>query len=240
MLRVITITLNFLSFLCQHTLGRFLPIDVDRLPLISHQRIITDEDRISSCPQDPPLSTSERTEFTPRGCLVFGYPSTGGILVKEADLVDLLFLSLPRSHAVQRPSSADADEEDEFCRLLRRAGPTWWPSKREWLEALIGMGEIREEEREVLVFGWPVDGVGVWVLKFLDGKELPRDFGRIGFAMGMEEKIQIIREYGATFIENVSQVEELKDGYEGLKGSRQLGNVYMEDQILKLSPIASN
>lgn len=162
-----------------------------------------------SCPTIPPESTSNRTEFGTRGCLVYGYPSTGGVLVKEADLLDMLFLSLSRSHVSQRSSSPD--EEDRFCNLLKWTGATLWPSKVDWIEVQIGMREITEEEEKVVVFGWPTDGLGVWVLRFASANQLPRDFGRIRLAMNMEEKIQIMKEYGATFVEDVTQVEELQD-----------------------------
>jgi hypothetical protein len=164
-----------------------------------------------SCPTNPPLSTTERTKFgTTRGCIVYGYPSTGGVLVKEADLLDMLFLSLPRSHVSQR--SPSADEEDIFCNLMRRTGATLWPSKEDRIEVLVGMREATEEEEKVLVFGWPGDGVGVWVLRFKSARQMPTDFGRLSLAMNMEEKIQMMREYGATFVEDVTQVEELCDG----------------------------
>lgn len=131
--------------------------------------------------------------------------------MKNADLVDMLFLSLPRSHVSQR--SPSADEEDRFCNLLRRTGARWWPSREDWVEVLIGMREATEEEDKVLVFGWPADGVGVWVLRFASAEQLPRDFGRMRLAINMEERIQLMREYGAVFIEDVTQVEELHDTF---------------------------
>ncbi|GKZ67896.1 hypothetical protein AnigIFM60653_002404 [Aspergillus niger] len=203
---------SFLSFLCAQTIGRVLPINVDRLPIVGRRLPALDgveQDDAGSCPVNPPLSTMERTVFSPGGCLVYGYPSTGGVLIKSANLVDLLFLSLPRFQAVQRASSVD--EEDRFCKLLRRTGATWWLSREDELEAVLGVRKMTEEEKKVLVFGWPADGVGVWVLRFANAKEMPRDFMRISFAMNMEERIQIMREYGATFVEDVSQVEELRE-----------------------------
>jgi uncharacterized protein YifE (UPF0438 family) len=160
-----------------------------------------------SLPPDPALSTTERTVFSTLGCTIYGYPSTGGVLIKEANLLDMLFLSLPRSHVSYR--SPNADEEDKFCSLMKRTGAKFWPSKRYWSEIQIGMREITEEEEKVMVYGWPTNGVGVWMLRFKNTEQLPEDFGRISFAMNMEEKIQIMREYGATFVEDVTQVEEL-------------------------------
>lgn len=69
--------------------------------------------------------------------------------------------------------------------------------------------EITEEEEKVMVYGWPTDGVGVWVLRYGSASQMSRDFGRMGFAMNMDERIQIMKEYGATFFEDVTQVKEL-------------------------------
>lgn len=198
---LVAITSKFLST------GRLPPINIDT---IFHQRTVMDDGPQGiSYPTDPPLSTTERTEFDAGGCVIYGYPSTGGVLIKEADLLDMLFLSLPRSH--ESPRSPSADDEDKFCNLMRRTGATWWPSKRAWIEVQIGSREITEEQEKVVVFGWPTDGVGVWVSRFGSARQLPKDFGRISLAMNMEEKIQMMREYGATFVGDVTQVEELHD-----------------------------
>lgn len=214
---LVAIVSAFLSTLCHQTIGRLFPININPISNYFNRRTamgdVPDDwvvpDNWVSCSRLPPLSTTDRTEFGVGECIVYGYPSTGGVLIKEADLLDLLFLSLPRSHESQR--SPSADEEDRFCNLLRRTGPTWWLSKEDRLEAQSGIRFLTEEEEKVLVFGWPTDGVGVWVLRFKSARQRPRDFGRIRFAMNMEEKIQIMREYGATFVEDVTQVEELHD-----------------------------
>ncbi|KAK1140610.1 hypothetical protein N8T08_010248 [Aspergillus melleus] len=198
--------MNSLSTLYQQTFGRLRPINIDNIPGFRQQTVIDDFPDIS-CPTNPPLSTSERTVFGTQGCIVYCYPSTGGVLIKNADLVDMLFLSLPRSHISQR--SPNADEEDRFCALLRRTGAKWWSSREDVIDALMGMRDMTEEEETVLEFGWPTDGVGAWVLRFASEDQLPRDFGRLRLAMDMEEKLQIMIEYGATFVEDVTQVEEL-------------------------------
>lgn len=163
-----------------------------------------------SCPSNPPLSTTQRTEFGTQGCLIYGYPSTDGVLIKEANLLDMLFLSLPRSHKTQR--SPSATEEDDFCRLLRRVGATLWPSKRDWVETQLGLREMTEAEERVLVYGWSTDGVGVWVSRYASARQVPKDFGRVSLAMNMEEKIEMMKEYGAVFVEDVAQVAKLRDG----------------------------
>ncbi|PVH81473.1 hypothetical protein DL98DRAFT_548487 [Cadophora sp. DSE1049] len=148
------------------------------------------------CSPTPYLSTTVRTKFGTLGCTVYGWQSTGGVLIKSANLLDMLFLSLPRNHTSQR--SPSADEEDRFCN----------PSREDEIEVHFGIRDITEEEAKVLVLGWPVDGVGVWVLRFRGEGQLPRYFGRLSLAMDMEEKIEM-REYGAVFVEDAAQVEEL-------------------------------
>ncbi|KAJ6012628.1 hypothetical protein N7522_002983 [Penicillium canescens] len=213
---LVAIILNFLSTLCQQTIGCSLPMDISS---IFPQQTVMRDSRIFA-PIGPALSTTERTVFGPLGCVVYGYPSTGGVLIKEAaDLLDMLFLSVPRSHASQR--SPSADEEDRFCNLMRRTGAKFWPSKEEWIQVKMEMREITEEEEKVMVYGWPTDGVGVWVLRYESASQMPRDFGRMSFAMNMDERIQIMKEYGATLFEDVTQVKELD-------GTVSSGNAQMQ------------
>lgn len=66
-----------------------------------------------------------RTHFSTTGSSVYGYPSTGGIFIKkDVDVMEMEFLSVPRTVAVNR--SLDHAEEDAFCERLRRVGATWW------------------------------------------------------------------------------------------------------------------
>lgn len=161
-----------------------------------------------SCPPNPPLSTTKRTAFgCLPGCTVYGYPSSGGVLIKEADIVDMQFLSLDRFRPSQR--SINIVEEDEFCALMRRLGATWWANEQEWIDVQLGVRERTELEKRVLVFGWPSDGVGVWVLRFASEREVPRDFGRVGMAISMDERVKVMKEYGAVFYEDTNEVDEL-------------------------------
>ncbi|KAJ5403826.1 hypothetical protein N7509_003697 [Penicillium cosmopolitanum] len=198
-------------------IGHFLPINADHN--VFYHRPVVDDPNLQrpSCHVSPPLPRTKRTEFGRRGCTIYGYPSTGGVLIKEADLLDMLFLSLPRSHELQR--TCDVDEEDRFCHLLRRTGAKWWSSREDEIDAMLGERHMTEEEEKVIVFGWPTDGVGVWVLRYQSGWQRPKDFGRMSLAMSMEEKIKIMREYGATFVEDVTQVEELYNDQIPSKGT---------------------
>jgi hypothetical protein len=59
------------------------------------------------------------------------------------------------------------------------------------------------------VYGWPTDGNGVWILRFESENQVPRDFGRLSLAMNMDERIAMMKEYGAAFVQDIAQVEEL-------------------------------
>ncbi|ATZ50777.1 hypothetical protein BCIN_06g02630 [Botrytis cinerea B05.10] len=174
----------------------------------------------------PRFNYTMRTIFHISGCTVYGYPSTGGIFIKEnANIVDMNFLSLDRLHST--PRSPDPIEEDEFCILMRKIGAIWWSSEhlheRQWTssEDIYDQAGVQRPmptnvQKIGLVFGWPSKG-GVWVLRYNSHKcnedLLPRDFGRINMAMNMDERVEIMREYNASFYETEQDVEELGDGY---------------------------
>ncbi|KAI9642510.1 hypothetical protein NHQ30_009315 [Ciborinia camelliae] len=184
----------------------------------------------------PEFNYTMRTIFGRGGCTVYGYPSTGGIFIKQnVHIVDMNYLSLERLQAT--PRSSDAMQEDEFCTLMRRIGAIWWRSERdyevEWSCSNEGYGAYTEcnedkyaregrlpptdAQKQVLIFGWPTDGVGVWVLRYEARKDkrrlLPRDFGKINMAMTMDERVEVMKEFCAVFYEKESDVEELGDGF---------------------------
>jgi hypothetical protein len=164
-----------------------------------------------SCPVQTYPRITSRTLFTPNGCIIYGHPSTGGILVKsKANILDMDFLSLPRIHAVER--SYDSAEEDAFCKRLRRAGATWWQYDHEWLYNIGNYDDERvtDEQKRIMVYGWPADGRGVWVLKYEQADDLPNDFGKVRMAADMEEKIEAMKALGAKFVADPDEVEELR------------------------------
>lgn len=182
-------------------------------------------ERVSSRPK------SMRSVFDGTGWRVHCHPSTGGILIKEsANIVDLQFLSLSRSTPSNR--SLDDSEEDEFCTRMRRVGASWWTSEyafwAAWEPDFYGghiyyepgseERELKDAEearvRKIVTFGWPGDGFGVWVLRFAgydDWENIPIDYRLINFALDMEEKIELMKGFGAAFVGDALQVEELRD-----------------------------
>lgn len=180
------------------------------VPRAQNPAVIIGDDLPGSCPQIP-INTQKRTEFGKQGCATFGYPSSGGVLIKDpVDIVDMQYLQLDRFKVSQR--SANILEEDAFCERMRRIGATWWPSEREYIDVLLGVRERTELEARVSVFGWPEDGTGVWLLRYESEKAIPWDFGKLQFAIDMNERCQIIQGYGAKFYPLSGDVEELSGG----------------------------
>ena len=122
------------------------------------------------------------------------------------------YLRLDRFKVTQR--SLNVFEEDVFCERMRRIGATWWASEQEYNDVLLGVRERTELEARVLVFGWPEDGKGVWVLKYESEIATPRHFGKLSLAISMNERCRMMQDFGATFYPDHADVEELS----GLSG----------------------
>ena len=160
----------------------------------------------SSCPVTQ-WNTNKRTEFGRNGCAVFGWPSTGGVFIKEpADIVDLEYLGLDRFQPSSR--STDVHEENLFCKKMHRLGAAWWESEEDYTDVLLGMRQRSPVESSEVVFGWPSTG-GVWVLRLEDREKLPKDFGKIHMALNMDERCRVIEGYGGTFYPNPEDVQGL-------------------------------
>lgn len=183
--------------------------------------------RCAPSPEYRPRPTPIRSFFNFDGCHIHGHPSTGGILIKHsADLVDLHYLSLPR--LTSTPRSSDAAEEDAFCERLRRVGASWWKDEDEFLRAYHGIDEYiadtgsdidwdlqdanAKRAKRRRTFGWPADGLGVWVTKLKPFLLRPEGYGtKMCFALSMEERIGVMQEFGAEFVEDVEMVKELNE-----------------------------
>jgi hypothetical protein len=159
-----------------------------------------------SCPQNPPLDRNKRTAFGRLGCTAYGYPSSGGVLIKEVDVVDMEFLQLDRFSAAQR--SSNMLQEDEFCIRMRNLGAIWWSKEQEWIEVQLGMRERTALESRHLIFGWPTNGEGVWFLKYDNEREVPKDFGKVSMAINMDERCRVMKDYGATFYADPEALKE--------------------------------
>jgi hypothetical protein len=123
----------------------------------------------SSC---PPQTYDNSKRYEPlRGHVAYGYPSSGGILIKAFNAVELLHLNLDRFKEAKR--SSDPANEDEFCKRFRNIGTVWWPSEGDCVNAELGEGDSGKTTK-VGETGWPSSENGVWVLKY-DVKKLEYD-----------------------------------------------------------------
>lgn len=182
------------------------------------QNVTTNSERIdpwdrepsSSCPASAENNwdCGKRTQFDTTDCLVYGWPSTGGVLIHGgADLVILDFLHLDRFKESRRATTAK--EEDQFCSELRKAGAKLWRHEADYIEATFDFRERTAKEEEELVLGWPQEG-GVWVLFIANERARPKDFGRIHMAHNMEERCRVIEEYGGRFFADPKDCEHLQ------------------------------
>ncbi|TVY84132.1 hypothetical protein LSUE1_G002189 [Lachnellula suecica] len=156
---------------------------------------------------------TERADLESLGgwSIVRGWPSIGGIIVNtHVSSVELDWLGLSRFEA--SPRSTIADEEDTFCRRLRRTGAKWWSSYSDFEEAMDArMRPISANEREALLLGWPENG-GVWVMRADNWYDLGVAPGswRLSNAHTMEERCRAMEMSGAIFYANPEDYEPVK------------------------------
>jgi hypothetical protein len=155
---------------------------------------------------------TRRTYFGSIGCDVYGWPSSGGVIIRhQADAIEMQCLGLDH---LEPPltRSKDQDEEDAFCLRLLNIGGKWWSSEHRsrliWRQ-LNGMTSIIEDEteeemREIWV-GWPKSG-GILLSVFqseMGHIRTPEDMGRLRMALTMEERCELLRtRFGAVYYEH--------------------------------------
>lgn len=193
-----------------------------------------------TCPPPKFWDTRKRIKWTDHGCNVFGWPSSGGVVIKEdAHAVDLQFLGLNRLDP-QRERWGDKEREDEFVRRLRMIGGRCW--RGEWEASKVWKWEVeldwemmpRREDVRRVVYGWvsKEKGGGVWVRRYGgegimwpeedeevvgDQEEEEEDYdavdlGRLKMAVSMEERCEIMEKWlGAKFYKNPRDYKGLKD-----------------------------
>ncbi len=72
-----------------------------------------------------------------------------------------------------------------------------------------GIREGTELESRQLIFGWPMNGEGVWLLRYDNERDVPDDFGKVSMAIGMDERCRVMKHYGAPFHVYPETVNEL-------------------------------
>ncbi|KAN0083431.1 hypothetical protein V8E54_002519, partial [Elaphomyces granulatus] len=150
--------------------------------------------------------TTKRYTFAGGECVVFGWPSSGGMLRMRADAVDLEYLGLDRFQESTR--SQNPTEEDAFCQKMRKLGAKLWQNEEHYIHVLLGEWELTEEEAVELKVGWPAAG-GVWVLKSGSRRARPRGIAQINLALNMEERCRVIEKLGGKFYANPEECPDL-------------------------------
>ena len=156
------------------------------------------------------LQTYDYTErYVPRdGPMVYGYPSSGGVLIRDARTVELLHLELDRFKEAKR--SLNTAEEDAFCKKLVQIGATWWAGKGEWLDAVLGEGDTAKMANRVET-GWPSSGRGVWVLEYpKNDREMRMGASLLNCCLNMDERCKMIQELGGIFYSDADACETLR------------------------------
>ena len=166
-------------------------------------------------PHPGPRDADKRTVFGEFGCTVYGWPSSGGVVIRlNADLVELKQLGFdPLNPATAR--YADIEKEDTFCKELRMIGGKWWPSEKRFIDVWFGSWDESgpsEKELRLVWFGWLENG-GLLLLEG-ENMEAPEDIGRLRMATTMEERCAVMRKrFEVVVFEDPKMYDGLKDVY---------------------------
>ncbi|SPN96542.1 uncharacterized protein DNG_00065 [Cephalotrichum gorgonifer] len=145
-----------------------------------------------------PRDKTRRVSFGSHSTIVYGHPSTGGVLVLEhCNGVDLNFLGLPRFETAS--SSDDPVAEDLHCARMRQLGAWYFRSVYEYDLASCGMGDEDLNNRKVVIAAWPQSGSGVWVLVIHRWERGERGEGVVRNAFSMDERCEVVKKLGGRF-----------------------------------------
>lgn len=162
------------------------------------------------------LEPTARSAVIRYGARVACRPSSGGIWIKLADLVELDFLELDRWN--DTPRQSNQTREDEFCTLLEMIGAEWWelpPSAQQH------RGNLRCATLETCfqpnikfkhLIAWPETEKAACVVP--TERALARGekaMLRYHNAMNMEERCEAIRSLGGKFCKCPEACREIKD-----------------------------
>ncbi|KAI1504901.1 hypothetical protein F5X99DRAFT_370227 [Biscogniauxia marginata] len=139
---------------------------------------------------------------------VYGYPSSGGVLVLPfCNGVDLAFLHLPRLGPAER--SGDPAAEDRHCARMRRLGAWWFASVDEY-ESTQYFSPERLDRKMLVVAAWPRGGAGVWVVTMRVGEASEKGLACVWNALSMDERCEAVEKLGGRFYPDPVQCPDLK------------------------------
>ena len=161
-----------------------------------------------------------RSELVRHGARVACWPSSGGVWIKHADLVDLNFLKLSRLEDTPRQFNQTA--EDEFCTTLKLTGAEWWqlPASFEKRQHL-GKDQFRCDTLEECFepdiknhyhIAWPESVKVACYVPISRAEEKGEVFlNRYYNTMDMEERCGIIRSIGGKWCRCKTECPDLEE-----------------------------
>ncbi|KAL4887518.1 hypothetical protein BJY04DRAFT_176127 [Aspergillus karnatakaensis] len=145
------------------------------------------------------------------------YPSSGGIWMAELGPLELEYLGINRFESTERaPVQKD---EDAFCHKLRIFGGSWYDPAVDGSDLSVA-GQCHQLDEFEAVFSivrevaYPEgkNAGGVWVLGVnKDMGRFPEGMAMVRNTLTMKERCTTLERLGATFCEEISGCEPLKD-----------------------------
>ncbi|KAI6089289.1 hypothetical protein F4821DRAFT_257083 [Hypoxylon rubiginosum] len=191
---------------------RFRPFSLSRAPLpLSHDHEPKYDPSYEDCTDwNTTEPETHRVVFGSRWTTVYGYPSSGGVLVLPfCNGVDLSFLQLARFSPAER--SDDPAAEDQHCVRMRKLGAWKFASVWEYdTMDLFHPGKL--DAKMLVVAAWPGSGAGggVWVLKTPEGRGYEKGLARVWNALDMDERCEVVKSLGGTFYEDPARCPDLE------------------------------
>ena len=170
--------------------------------------------------------TSTRLSFYTGVPVVYGWPSSGGVLIKQVSAVEVEWLGLQRAGLSCR--AENRGEEDVFCTRLRRLGARWYSRERIWLARAMSIDHSFNSSDRKSVDDIPNLEVGIpssrqhndnaaWVLRVSDtnGREATDQRCMLQLALSMEERCEVIQKLGGTLFDHAGECPGLRSVPEG-------------------------
>jgi hypothetical protein len=206
---------------------------------------------MATLPQMQPCTNSPRIMHGHVSSTIHSYPSLGGYVRKKITRVELDWLGIKSptnssdssTFKNNTQASYDAHEEDTLALRMLQLGAHWWPDRylydrhRDANGYAVPYGHHFPPDVDVC---YPSSG-GLLVLRtwagnslYLDGlpgvaPEAPAGWSRLSLCANMEERCEVLREFGAVYFRSV---EECPDVPETLEEGVAQGKEY--ERLLKL------
>ncbi|KAF2967713.1 hypothetical protein GQX73_g5855 [Xylaria multiplex] len=155
-----------------------------------------------------PAPYTHRVVFGAHSTCVYGYPSSGGVLVlPHCNGVDLLFLDLSCFEPSER--GEDSAAEDLHCARMQKLGASWFASAYEYHTMEFFKPGTRARET-LIVAAWPQNGPGVWVLSMRVVDAAQQGLERVWNASSMDERCEVVKMLGGRFYDDPTLCPDLK------------------------------